>query len=207
MRFTKPLTATAIVLALAAPAAAFTAQATTDLNLRAGPGSIYPIEGVINTSESVDVEGCIAGSEWCKVTHNGQQGWAYAAYLSTVYQNNPVVVYDNVQALNVPEVTYVPVAGVNAHTVKTTGELVVSAPVVGVVAPAPAVVPEPVTLNYVKANPVQPVYLNGEVVVGAGIPQEVDLYPVPNGPYSYVNVNDQIVLVEPEKRTIIQVVR
>ena len=52
-----------------------------------------------------------------------------------------------------------------------------------------------------------PVYLEGEVVVGAGLPETVQLRPVPDYEYNYVYVNGQPVLVEPQSRRIVYVVR
>ena len=57
-------------------------------------------------------------------------------------------------------------------------------------------------------NPVDPVYLQGEVVVGAGLPETVQLRPVPDyGTYRYVYVNGQPVLVDPASRRIVYVYR
>jgi uncharacterized protein YraI len=77
--------ATAIIAVLAAPSAAFaetTANATADLNIRAGPGPQFPIVGVINAGEATMVTGCLQGSKWCTVSHSGAQGWAYSDYLT-----------------------------------------------------------------------------------------------------------------------------
>ncbi|GHF46657.1 DUF1236 domain-containing protein [Seohaeicola zhoushanensis] len=202
MTFTRPLTATAVLLALAAPASALTANATTDLNLRAGPGAQYPVEGVIQTADAVDVQGCIAGSEWCKVMYDGKEGWAHSAYLTASYQAKPVVVYENFQQLEVAPLDYVTDDKNPARTFQPVGDLIIGQPT-----NMPIVVDDNVTLQYVTANPVQPVYLNGEVVVGAGIPAAVEVYPVPDTTYQYLNVNDQLVVIEPQTRQIIRVVR
>ena len=124
MSFTKPLAAAAVLMALAVPASALTANATTDLNLRAGPGNMYPIQGVIASSAEVDVQGCIAGSEWCKVTYNGTEGWAYSAYLTSTYESNPVVVYDNMQRLNLQEIDPVNIDSNPAKTFTPSGALI-----------------------------------------------------------------------------------
>ncbi|MCB1341491.1 MAG: DUF1236 domain-containing protein [Pseudooceanicola sp.] len=202
MRFTRPLTATAILMALAAPAAALTAQATTDLNLRAGPGPQYAVQSVIQTDAAVEISGCITGSEWCKVMVNGQEGWAHSGYLTTSYQNAPTVVYDNYATLALEPMTYVP-ADPNVKEFTPAGDLIIGTAVPNV----PIVIDENVTLQYVQANPVAPVYLNGEVAVGAGLPGDVVVYPVPDTTYSYVNVNDQLVLVEPKDRRIVRILR
>ncbi|MFC4670399.1 DUF1236 domain-containing protein [Seohaeicola nanhaiensis] len=202
MSFTKPLAAAAVLMAMAVPASALTANATTDLNLRAGPGNMYPIQGVIASSAEVDVQGCIAGSEWCKVTYNGTEGWAYSAYLTSTYESNPVVVYDNMQRLNLQEIDPVNIDRNPAKTFTPSGALILGQPT-----SVPIVIDDNVAVQYVRANPVEPIYLEGEVVVGAGIPENVTIYPVPDTTYQYVNVNDQLVLVEPGQRRIVQVLR
>ncbi|WP_370853058.1 DUF1236 domain-containing protein [Pararhizobium haloflavum] len=66
--------------------------------------------------------------------------------------------------------------------------------------------PENVT-TYVQSNQVEPVYLEGEVVVGAQVPETVALTEVPDYDYRYVNVNSQPVLVDPSNRQIVYVYR
>ena len=61
--------------------------------------------------------------------------------------------------------------------------------------------------TYVVSNPVDPVYLDGEVVVGAGLPETVELRTIPDYEYRYVYVNRQPVLVEPDSRRIVYVYR
>ena len=62
------------------------------------------------------------------------------------------------------------------------------------------------TVTYVTSNPVDPVYVEGEVVVGAGIPGEVTLAEIPESDYRYVYLNGNPVLVDNE-RTIVRVIR
>ena len=56
-------------------------------------------------------------------------------------------------------------------------------------------------------NPVEPIYLDGEVVVGAGIPESVTLSEVPDSEYYYAYINGVPVLVEREQRRVVHVVR
>ena len=42
---------------------------------------------------------------------------------------------------------------------------------------------------------------------GAGIPQEIEVYEVPDSDYSYLNVNRQTVIIDPETRRIVEVIR
>jgi uncharacterized protein YraI len=59
-------------------AAAAPAQVMTDLNVRAGQGTNYPVIGVLPAGSVVDVSGC--GDGWCYV--RGAGGFASAAYLN-----------------------------------------------------------------------------------------------------------------------------
>jgi hypothetical protein len=61
--------------------------------------------------------------------------------------------------------------------------------------------------TFVTSNRVDPVYLEGEVVVGASLPETVVLREIPDYEYRYVNVNNQPVLVEPGTRRIVYVMR
>ncbi|MCC6735967.1 MAG: DUF1236 domain-containing protein [Bauldia sp.] len=70
------------------------------------------------------------------------------------------------------------------------------------------VIPPQTVVTYVQQQPApQAVYLTGEVVVGAGLPPEVVLYPVPDYQYPYAYINGQMVLVDPSTRTIVYVFR
>lgn len=70
------------------------------------------------------------------------------------------------------------------------------------------VVPPAQVITYVQTQPApEPVYLQGEVVIGAGIPDTISLYPVPDYEYPYAMINGQMVLVDPSTRTIVYVFR
>lgn len=214
----RSLGAAALAVALAGPAAALTATADTDLNLRTGPGEAYPVAGVIATSSVVDVQGCIAGSTWCRVTHDGQVGWASSSFLSSM-RDMPVVTYETGAVVVTPQpapaqnvVVAVPTGEPRVEKIDDKTSIYYSAPKVllapvATTAGSARIVPDAQVLSYVRANPVQPVYMTGDLVYGAGLPEGVTLYPVPNATLSYVNVNDQLVLVEPESRTVVEVVR
>ena len=59
-------------------------------------------------------------------------------------------------------------------------------------------------VTYVQQNLVEPVYMEGAVVVGVGIPQKVELIEVPETQYSYLNVNGLPVIVDNENRQIVR---
>ena len=205
-----PLLAAAAV-ATALPTAAFAAMlatAVTDLNVRSGPGPEHPVIGFVQTREEVSIIGCIEGSRWCQITHKGKQGWAYSQYLTTQSAGSPVIISERRPDVAVPSVTYSNTTGASIATGAVAGALVAGpvGAVVGGVAGAVIDPPQQVR-TYVTGNPIDPVYLDGEVVVGAGLPDTVQLRQVPDYNYRYVYVNRQPVLVDPASRRIVYVYR
>jgi uncharacterized protein YraI len=73
--------------------------------------------------------------------------------------------------------------------------------------PPPAYMPPPSVRRYMTANPIDPVYLAGNIELDAGLPDDIDLWPVPNSRYRYTYVNDYPVLVDPATRRIVYVSR
>lgn len=67
--------------------------------------------------------------------------------------------------------------------------------------------PAPPVITYIERNPYEPFYFEGEVAVGATLPPTVDLYEIPDYEYRYVYLNEGPVLVEPETRRIVHIVR
>jgi uncharacterized protein YraI len=199
------LLAAAAALALSTSASAATvASAITPLNVRSGPGPQYQVIGVIPDNGRATITGCIQGSLWCQVSFNGQQGWAYSKYLTAQLSGRSLIVAEDLN--NIPTVTY--------QAPATTVGSAVSAPAVTgtLVEPAattaPLVITPPQTVrDYVISHPVEPFYLNGEVVAGAGLPTSVTLAPVPGYRYSYAYVNRVPVLVEPQTREVTYVYR
>jgi uncharacterized protein YraI len=63
------------IAALAAPA-----YATSNVNVRSGPGPSYGAIDVLRRGDSVDIDYC-RGS-WCFVNKSGPDGWVSANYLS-----------------------------------------------------------------------------------------------------------------------------
>jgi uncharacterized protein YraI len=223
-RFTKIASATIVGAALLASGAAFaqtTASATADLNIRSGPGPQFPVTGVINTGEQATINGCLEGSKWCQVSGAGGEGWAYSDYLTADLAGEAVVVTERYQDVGVPVTTYdegsaTDGAVMGGATGAVAGALIggpIGAVVGGVAGAAAAgttagVIDPPETVTtYVTSNAAEPVYLEGEVVVGAQVPDTVELREVPDYEYRYVNVNSQPVLVDPASRQIVYVYR
>jgi hypothetical protein len=192
-----------------------TATATADLNLRAGPGPMHEVLSVIPAEGSVTVEGCIEESNWCQVRHDGTEGWAYGAYLETEVEAEPV-------ALSAPAARTEIRIIEERETGATTGAGGIAGAIAGAIIAGPpgALVgaaagfgagalaePSSRVVTYIRENPVEPVYLTGEVVVGAELPETITLQPVPESEYRYAYVNTVPVIVEPEGRRIIYIPR
>lgn len=106
---TKIFSATLLALAVfASPAmAASSGTVTTDLNLRAGPSTQYPVVTSIPSSSSVLVYGCNADVSWCDTAYGGHRGWASAKYIQITGSGAPVVVTPAaVAAVGLPVVAY-----------------------------------------------------------------------------------------------------
>lgn len=192
------------------------ATASADLNLRAGPGPVHDILGVIPEGESVEVAGCLEAENWCEVTRDGTQGWAYGAYLETEIEAEPVALIAPEARTQVSIVEHRGDSEANIIAGGTAGAVVgalVGGPfgaAVGAVAGMGAggfATPTETTVTYVRENPVDHVYLDGEVVVGAGVPEGVTLQPVPESEYRYAYVNGVPVIVEPTERRVVHIVR
>lgn len=215
-------TAAALFLASGAAFAQSSVIATTDLNVRAGPGPEYPVVGVIGIDGSAELLGCMEGSNWCQVSANGVEGWAFSDYLVGDFSGSTVVVTERPSEA-VPVVTYER-EGVGAEAGGAAG--IVTGAVAGALIGGPigaaiggvaggavggsagsVIDPPSQVRTYVETNQVDPVYLDGEVVVGAGVPDTVEIYEVPDYDYRYAYVNGQPVLVDPADRRIVYIVR
>jgi uncharacterized protein YraI len=222
------ITAAILTLSLAGAAQAQTVgTATTDLNLRSGPGPEQPVIGLIRARHKAQILGCVEGSLWCQVEYRGKQGWAYSQYMSLRSTSGTVVVVrEPANVAGVPVVAYngyveptyradvAPIAeAITAPAVGAggTGAGAIGAPKPTIYAstylpPAP-VTPPPAVGNYVVANAAPSFTYPGEVVVGTSLPQTVVLNNVPDYRYQYVYVNDTPVLVDPLTRRIVYVFR
>ncbi|MFN4274349.1 MAG: DUF1236 domain-containing protein [Aliihoeflea sp.] len=211
--------AAAALLTASAASAQTMATASTDLNVRAGPGPHYEVTGVIGVDEQATIMGCLEASQWCQVSYAGGEGWAYSDYLIAEYDGAEAVVTERRAEIGVPVAEYTaPASGGGAVAGGATGAVagaIIGGPLgaaVGAVAgAATGGVAEGVLAadarTYVLENPGEPVYLEGEVVVGAQVPDTVEVREIPNHEYRYVYVNHQPVVVEPDTRRIVYIVR
>lgn len=193
-----------------------TVVAWTDLNLRSGPGPQYQIIGMIPTNGEVMVDGCLETASWCKVTHAGMVGWASGDYLTTTIDATPVAIYPNRDTVPVKTIVYSDTSAESTAAGGATGAVagaIIAGPVgalVGAIVGASAgaaVDPGPTVTSYVRENPQDVIYVDGEVVVGAGLPETVTLTEVPDSTFSYAYINGVPVVVEREGRRIVQIIR
>lgn len=55
--------------------------ASSDVNMRTGPGPKYPVIRAIPKGAVVNILYCNFNGTWCDLTYNGQPGWVYSRYL------------------------------------------------------------------------------------------------------------------------------
>ena len=102
------LAAASALLLSAGAASAAPAVVEASVNLRAGPGTQYPVVGAIPGGATVDVAGCT--ESWCRVNFAGETGFANRRYLALasaaapvgvavapgyVYDDTPAYAYDD----------------------------------------------------------------------------------------------------------------
>ncbi|CAH2406804.1 DUF1236 domain-containing protein [Mesorhizobium escarrei] len=193
-----PAVAGALV-AMSGTALADTAvSAVTDLNVRAGPGPQYPVIGVLAAGQSATLDGCIRNSKWCTVAEANGQGWIYSDYVTADFGGNKVVLTERPDDADIAIVE----APADVDYPGTyTGAIVAGEPIEPIRRP-PAEV-----RTYIETNRLDPVYLEGEVVTGATLPDTVELREIPDYDYRYVYVNGQPALVDPGTRRIMYVER
>lgn len=219
------LTSTVCATCLLAGSMAFAqtaATATTDLNVRAGPGPQYPIIGAISANGEASLHSCLENSKWCQVSASGVEGWAYSDYLVVDNAGTAIIVTERQPEL-VPVVTQAEAEATGAGAISgaATGAIagaLIAGPIgaaVGTVAGAATgglaegalADPDPELRTYVVEHQVEPVYLEGEVVVGAGVPDTVVLSEIPGQTYRYAYINGVPAVIEPDSRRIVHIVR
>lgn len=194
-----PAVAGALVAMSGAAFADTPVSAVTDLNVRAGPGPQYPVIGVLAAGQSATLNGCIENSKWCTIAEANGQGWVYSDYVTAEFGGSKVVLTRRpadagITVVEAPEDS-------NDYPDTYTGAIISAEPMDAIDQP-PAEV-----RTYIDTNRLDPVYLDGEVVTGATLPDTVELREIPDYRYRYVYVNGQPALVDPSTRRIMYVVR
>lgn len=212
------LSAAALSLAAGTAAANVTAKAVTDLNLRAGPGPQHEVVDVIRQQDDAKVEGCLETRDWCKVSYQGTSGWAYGKYLTASLDEEPKPIVASDAEIEVGTIVYENEEHDDASAAGGIMGAIMGAAIGG--GPAGAIAgaiiggtagaaaePETEAVTYVRTNQIDPVYLDGEVVTGARLPDVVTLAEIPDSDLRYAYVNGLPVIVEPKERVIVHVVR
>jgi uncharacterized protein YraI len=195
-----------IIFGLPGSALAATAVAVVDVNVRSGPGPEFPVVDYLEQDAAAELVGCLADSKWCQVRKADALGWSYGDYLAiNTADGNAVVIGDTWPPAGLPTVAYTPPGG---------GVYAPARPLRRLVAPARRAIPgprfdppPPAVQSYVIENTREPVLLDGEVVVGAAVPDDVELYEVPDYQYRYTYVNQVPVLVQPDTRRVVYIYR
>lgn len=87
-----PALALAALIAPAAAQAASPAVALATVNLRAGPGTNYPVVRSVPAGARLTTFGCNASFSWCDVSWGPNRGWMSASRIQIVYAGRPVIV-------------------------------------------------------------------------------------------------------------------
>lgn len=98
-----------VAAALMAGASAVSAQeavTTNDVNMRAGPGTRFPVVTTIPEERPVVIHGCLSDYDWCDVSWRSERGWVFSDYLDYLYRNRPVTFYEYRQRVDVPVISF-----------------------------------------------------------------------------------------------------
>ncbi|AZO65356.1 MULTISPECIES: DUF1236 domain-containing protein [unclassified Mesorhizobium] len=197
-RILLPAVAGALVAMSGAALADTAVSAVADLNVRAGPGPQYPVIGTLAAGQSATLEGCIQNSKWCTIAEANGQGWIYSDYVTADFGGNDVVLTRRPADAGI---AIVEAPADMDYDDTYTGAIVAGEPIEPIRRPPAGV------RTYIDTNRLDPVYLEGEVVTGATLPDTVELREIPDYDYRYVYVNGQPALVDPGTRRIMYVER
>lgn len=196
--FRRMLTLSGLILASTTSLAFAQMSVTTvtDLNIQAGPGAEYPTVGLATRGSAGMLDGCIEGSNWCRIDVNGMRGWVFAENLSVDQGGQPMIVQQHRVDLGVPVVTY-----------ETTGTATGADPQPGdeLLGRVGEVNPPELVRTYIDTNPVETITIDGDIIVGGTVPETVTMVEVPDYQYRYARVNDRQVLIDPTTRQIVYV--
>ena len=78
----------------------------TNVNLRAGPGTDYPVIVTVPARAPIAILGCLPDYGWCDSVFQGNRGWMRSIYLSGWYQGNYYALRDYAPRLGYRTVTF-----------------------------------------------------------------------------------------------------
>ncbi len=170
-------------------------SADRDLNMRAGPGSRYPVVGVLAAGQTAVLDGCLQGSKWCAVGNADNRAWINSDYVTSEFSGRRVVLTERPVDSGV---TVIETPGVVTDDELSTGSVVQDDD-------TDLPLPPMEVRSYVRTNVVDPIYIQDEVRTGATLPDTVVLSEVPGYDYRYAYVNGEPVIVSPSSRHIVYV--
>lgn len=94
------------MIASAGWAAAQEAITTADVNMRAGPGSRFPVVTTIPEGREVFIHGCLSDFDWCDVSWRRDRGWVFSDFLEGSYGQSYVPFYEYRRRTNLPVITF-----------------------------------------------------------------------------------------------------
>jgi Protein of unknown function (DUF1236)/Bacterial SH3 domain len=207
------LSAAALAISGGSALADIMATAGTNLNVRAGPGSNYPVVGTLGAGQAIGIDGCLNAGRWCRLSSG--EGWVSSRFLGSAVQGAPVVAYEG-GSTTVVQPRGTDSAATGAITGGAAGAItggVLGGPAgaaiggvagfVGGGAVGTALNPPAHVRTYVTSHRIRPVEMRSGVTVGATLPAGVELGTIPDYQYRYAYVGDQPVLVEPGSRRIV----
>ncbi|QDC10156.1 hypothetical protein FHY55_13265 [Oceanicola sp. D3] len=188
----------ALSLTAVAPAIAAEATATTDLNLRSGPGIEYAVVGTLGANETAEVEACLEAAPWCRIQSADGTAWVHSRYLS-----------------GSPE-AMVPVAA-STITVRpdedTTPAELDAAVVNGTLVDAPSNVaplieiPDEAVAVYMTERAGPDTAADGETVALGNSEAGVSVHNVPEGGLTYLTIDGETRVLEPGTKTTVYINR
>jgi hypothetical protein len=217
MRKLAILSATALAMIAGSAYADMLATATTDLNVRAGPGSNYPAVATLGAGQAVQIDGCINGGKWCRLATG--EGWVSAKYLDGgAIAGAPVIAYEGgTQTIIKDNVDPGETGAIAGGATGAVAGAIVGGPVgaavggvagfVGGGAVGTVLNPPDRVRTYVTSNRIRPITYDREVTVGTTLPDTIEMGTIPDYEYRYVYVNDRPVLVEPRTRRVVYVMQ
>ena len=78
----------------------------TNVNLRAGPGTDYPVLVTVPARSPIAILGCLPDYGWCDSVFQGNRGWMRSIYLSGWYQGNYYALRDYAPRMGYRTVTF-----------------------------------------------------------------------------------------------------
>jgi uncharacterized protein YraI len=170
-------------------------SADRDLNMRAGPGSRYPVVGVLAAGQTAVLDGCLQGSKWCAVGNADDRAWINSDYVTSEFSGRRVVLTERPVDSGV---TVIETPGVVMDDELSTGSIIQDDD-------TDMPMPPMEVRSYVRTNAIDPIYIQDEVRAGATLPDTVVLREVPGYDYRYAYVNGEPVIVSPSSRHIVYV--